>query len=476
MPYYAFEYSLDSNWTIPVFSYAGYKNFNYSVVSVSTIPSAGESIFFISEFSIDSTSQNYLLTVLGNEMFYVYLNGEFVEAQQYPIYINRSISISSGGKLRLAAQVVSSAVHKPFLYVKMIGQQDGKYYLHSTSNPSAWNWYVNEAKAVPGMINITMAMETRELYEVGTTGVSVFNTSYSHDRWPVAQTHNFYKLFSEEIQVIGPGEDRQPFGTYFVFSQFEIDTTGSYKVTLRAEDGAYTTTLTSGTHVLVAQVMNNGQGNLEVLPNGSGLGYTGFLCRILSFSITEWLSLNKASAFPHQQMYLSDYYHFEVLFAIAILSKLSSSWGRFLSCHSYSIMRDKVLLSGMTFFGRHGVAKAENELGQKFEVDIEISADLKQAGNTDRLEHTINYAEVYYLVKHIVEGEPHKLIESVAEDVAKRILSQYERAVDIRVRVMKPAVAVPGMVKGLGVEIYRSRQDFLSNKSNSMTTNEEISS
>jgi len=100
----------------------------------------------------------------------------------------------------------------------------------------------------------------------------------------------------------------------------------------------------------------------------------------------------------------------------------------------------------MTFFGRHGVAKAENELGQKFEVDIEISTDLRQAGRTDRLEHTINYAEVYYLVKvamllvcffncfselilllyeHIVEGEPHKLIESVAEDVAMRILSQY---------------------------------------------------
>jgi len=71
---------------------------------------------------------------------------------------------------------------------------------------------------------------------------------------------------------------------------------------------------------------------------------------------------------------------------------------------------------------------------------------LRQAGRTDRLEHTINYAEVYYLVKvamliacffncfselilllykHIVEGEPHKLIESVAEDVAMRILSQY---------------------------------------------------
>jgi len=40
----------------------------------------------------------------------------------------------------------------------------------------------------------------------------------------------------------------------------------------------------------------------------------------------------------------------------------------------------------------------------------------------------------------------------------------YEKAMDIRVRVMKPAVAVPGMVKGLGVEIFRSRQDILTNE------------
>jgi hypothetical protein len=329
VPYYAPEYSIDSNWQTPVFTYAGYTHFNYSVVSVSSTPGTGESIFFISDFSIDTSSQSYLLTVLGNEMYYVYLNGEFIGARQYPMYIQKTLSISESGKFRLAAQVVSSGVHQPFLYVKMIGQQNNQYYLHSTSNPSTWNWYVNEAKTIPGAINITMGMGTRELYEIGANGVSVFNTSYPHNRWPVAQTENFYGLFSGEIQVIGPGKDRQPFGTYFVFAQFTVGTSGSYKVSLRANDGAYvyldskrfatvvkndnltsyTTTLTSGTHVLVAQVMNNGQGSLQVLPNGSGLDATGFLCRIVSDNSAssvvlkstagyDWRILNYPSVLP----------------------------------------------------------------------------------------------------------------------------------------------------------------------------------
>lgn len=41
VPYYAPEYSIDSNWQTPVFTYAGYTHFNYSVVSVSSTPFDG---------------------------------------------------------------------------------------------------------------------------------------------------------------------------------------------------------------------------------------------------------------------------------------------------------------------------------------------------------------------------------------------------------------------------------------------------
>ena len=42
--------------------------------------------------------------------------------------------------------------------------------------------------------------------------------------------------------------------------------------------------------------------------------------------------------------------------------------------------RDKIILKGLVFFGRHGVHSAERQLGQKFVVDAELSADLALAG------------------------------------------------------------------------------------------------
>lgn len=37
----------------------------------------------------------------------------------------------------------------------------------------------------------------------------------------------------------------------------------------------------------------------------------------------------------------------------------------------------------------------ERVLGQKFEVDAVLSMDLRQAGETDDLQHTVSYASVY---------------------------------------------------------------------------------
>ena len=98
----------------------------------------------------------------------------------------------------------------------------------------------------------------------------------------------------------------------------------------------------------------------------------------------------------------------------------------------------------------------ENTLGQKFVVDATIFADLRHAGKTDDLHDTLDYAAIYDKIKTIVEGKPHKLVETLAERIAGAILA--ERKVDsVQVQVRKPHVAVPGVVESLGVEIYRTR-------------------
>ena len=111
----------------------------------------------------------------------------------------------------------------------------------------------------------------------------------------------------------------------------------------------------------------------------------------------------------------------------------------------------------MEFYGYHGVFQEETKLGQRFIIDLEVETDLQQAGTTDNLEYSINYGQLYFDVKEIVEGEPLKLIEAVAEAIAKKMLNSYNRIQSVMVRVIKPDPPIPGHYQSVSVEILRKR-------------------
>ena len=117
---------------------------------------------------------------------------------------------------------------------------------------------------------------------------------------------------------------------------------------------------------------------------------------------------------------------------------------------------DKILLSGLVFFGRHGCHAAERELGQNFVVDVELDADLQTAARTDDLHDTVDYVSVYNRAKEIIEGPSAFLLEHLAAQIGDFALAD-PRVQKARVRIRKPHVAVPGALDYLGVEIERSR-------------------
>lgn len=118
---------------------------------------------------------------------------------------------------------------------------------------------------------------------------------------------------------------------------------------------------------------------------------------------------------------------------------------------------DRIVLTGMRFYGYHGVMPEETQLGQPFAVDVELYADLRRAGITDDLAETIHYGHVYETVKRIVEGRPYKLIEAVAEKLAEHLLSGYPAA-EVVVRVHKPRAPIAGTFDGITVEVRRRRE------------------
>ncbi len=120
-------------------------------------------------------------------------------------------------------------------------------------------------------------------------------------------------------------------------------------------------------------------------------------------------------------------------------------------------MTDRIILTGMRFYGYHGVYPEESRLGQSFVVDVELYADLRAAGERDDIRSTIDYGRVYATVKEVLEGGPFKLIETVAERVAARVLAGFP-VQEVVVRVHKPKAPIPGPIDCVTVEIRRRRE------------------
>ncbi|QHO37075.1 hypothetical protein HN51_003577 [Arachis hypogaea] len=63
------------------------------------------------------------------------------------------------------------------------------------------------------------------------------------------------------------------------------------------------------------------------------------------------------------------------------------------------------------------------------------------------------------IVKEVIQGPPHNLLESVAQKIVSTTLTNHHQISAVRVLVGKPHVAVIGPVDYLGVEVHRFRSD-----------------
>lgn len=119
---------------------------------------------------------------------------------------------------------------------------------------------------------------------------------------------------------------------------------------------------------------------------------------------------------------------------------------------------DKIYVNDMAFYGFHGVFPEETKLGQRFVVSVELELDLKEAGETDSIDKSIDYGLVYQLTKEVVEGEARKLIEAVAEQIANTLLTNLDLLKACTIKVVKPDPPIPGHYQSVAVEIYREKK------------------
>lgn len=115
-----------------------------------------------------------------------------------------------------------------------------------------------------------------------------------------------------------------------------------------------------------------------------------------------------------------------------------------------------IRLNNMIFYAHHGYYQAERDLGQKFEVDMEMECDLTRAIETDSLHDTVNFEAVYLKVSEIFNGYKFTLLETLADKIAHEILGHFPVHA-VRIRVRKPHVPVNGFMDNVEVELNRIR-------------------
>lgn len=118
---------------------------------------------------------------------------------------------------------------------------------------------------------------------------------------------------------------------------------------------------------------------------------------------------------------------------------------------------DKILITGISFYGHHGAREEERILGQRFLVDVELILDLRAAGGSDDLALTVDYADVVKRITAIGRTRRFHLLEALAEAMAAELLERF-RIQEVRVRVMKSPLPLEDCVGSAGVEIVRRQE------------------
>lgn len=120
--------------------------------------------------------------------------------------------------------------------------------------------------------------------------------------------------------------------------------------------------------------------------------------------------------------------------------------------------RDIIRLHNAVFYAYHGVLSDEQNLGGKFEVDVELHCDLSRGARSDHLRHTVDYEQVYDCVRSLILAKKYFLLEAVAGVIAKGILKRFRQVKQVTVKVRKPHAAVKGVVDHVEVELTRGRR------------------
>jgi len=114
----------------------------------------------------------------------------------------------------------------------------------------------------------------------------------------------------------------------------------------------------------------------------------------------------------------------------------------------------RVEIVGLSLYTHHGVTAAEREIGQRLVLDITFEVGEPDALVTDRVEDTVDYAEVCQAVALAAQARSYKTLERLCAVIAERLSTQFGAEI-VTVKASKPEPPIPLPVEEVSVEVWR---------------------
>ncbi len=119
----------------------------------------------------------------------------------------------------------------------------------------------------------------------------------------------------------------------------------------------------------------------------------------------------------------------------------------------------KISLEGIEIFAHHGYYAEERKKGNTFIVDITLTVDFQKAADEDTIDGTINYEQVYEIIKNEM-GISAKLLEHLAQRIVAKVMTEFTNVSAIELSISKLDPPLSGKCKKAKVTVQYSREEF----------------
>ncbi|MCT7730411.1 MAG: dihydroneopterin aldolase [Lactobacillus iners] len=115
-------------------------------------------------------------------------------------------------------------------------------------------------------------------------------------------------------------------------------------------------------------------------------------------------------------------------------------------------------MHNIVVYTHNGVFTEEKILGQRLEIDCEISYPIEQKVIHDNLSETISYVDIFELIVKYAQEQSFNLIETLANKLADKILSEYSMIISVQLKVRKYGVPMAGAFDDIEIEVFKKQK------------------